>query len=131
MYIYIIGHYNPSVWLRPSFSHHLQFKPTPSVKFFEKLVRVILFIFRAFATNLLRRSRRRNIFHIFILYPNEVTRPNKSNKSTHNLLDYGVCTIFDNCTRKFLQNINNFIFYLTKIFSTKIILLFHTLIYFS
>ena len=40
-------------------------KSTPSDRFFEKLFMGILFTIRVFTRNLLRRNRRRNIFHIF------------------------------------------------------------------
>ena len=82
---YIIGDYNLNVGLRHSFAHHLccvcyififylyfiheswnlQLKVNSERIFFEILFMANRFIFRVFIKNLLRKSRRRNIFFTF------------------------------------------------------------------
>ena len=76
---YIIGHYNPSVWITDLVSHislmlcvlilyvsggTYSLKSTPNDRFFEKLFMPMLFTLRVFARNLLRGNRRRNTFRI-------------------------------------------------------------------
>ena len=69
---------------------HLQFKIDSERQIFEKLVMAILFTLRVFARNLLRRSRRRNIF-IFSYWCLTwgLNSGFTSNKPTHYLLNYG------------------------------------------
>ena len=70
LFIYVIGHYNHSIKITTyvvcfNFIHEwrdLQYKVDFERQIFEKLYMAILFTLRAFARNLLRGSRGRNIF---------------------------------------------------------------------
>ena len=79
-FIYIIGHYNPSVRIINLVSHTTyvvcviflyisggtySLKSIPNDRFFEKLFMAILFTHRVFARNLLRGNRRKNTFSYF------------------------------------------------------------------
>ena len=63
---------------------------TPNDRFLRNFFMAGLFTLRVFARNLLRGSRRRNIFHIFIFddWPEVRTQAFASNKSTHYILDH-------------------------------------------
>ena len=75
-YIYIIGHYNPSVgiidltplmlcvFILYGSGRTYSLKSTPNFRFFEKLFMAILFTLRIFVCNLLRGNHRINIFCI-------------------------------------------------------------------
>ena len=68
---------------------------TPNDRFLRNFFMAIWFTLRAFARNLLRGSRRRNIFHIsffiffFYDWPGIRTKAFASNKPTHYILDHG------------------------------------------
>ena len=95
IHTYIIGHYNPSVRittkpLTPLMLCALILYMTPNNSSLRSFLMPIVFTFSVLVKNLLRGSRRRNIFIFsFRCLTWGLNLGLTSNKSTHYLLDYG------------------------------------------
>ena len=98
IYIYIIGHFNPSVRIIDLVSHTTYVVCVSFIHKWRDLQLTVdserqifyLFILRVFARNLLRENRRRNTFRIsFWCLAWGSNSGFSSNKPTHYLLDHG------------------------------------------